>query len=236
MYKTLGIIPARGGSKGLPQKNILEIAGKPLIWWTIRTAMSSSLLADFMISTEDEKIKMISEEAGGKVPFLRPAELADDNSSSSDVVLNCIQYYESQNIFFDSVALLEPTSPLRKKDDIDRALELFYDNYENADGIVSVGKIHLENPAGAKYVSYNRLFPVFNENKISRRQDYPDYYFPYGVLYIIKTSVLKKTRSFYTGNIMPYFIERWQNYELDDICDFHVIEAIMKMKISEGIL
>jgi CMP-N,N'-diacetyllegionaminic acid synthase len=236
MEKTLGIIPARGGSKGLPGKNIMEIAGKPLIWWTIESAAGSRLLTDFIVSTDDQEIKHVSEMAGGKVPFLRPEELARDTSTSADVVLNIIEYYETRGTFFDNIVLLEPTSPLRKRTDIDDALNILFGDYKNADGIISVGKIHLENPSVTKYIAGNRLFPVINEKKITRRQDYPDYYFPYGVLYIIKTDVLKKGKSFYTENIIPYYIERWQNYELDDKYDFYAIEAIMKMKINEGLL
>lgn len=239
MNRTLAIIPARGGSKGLPGKNIMNVAGKPLIEWTINTALTSELLTDFIVSTDDFSISEVAKEAGGKVPFLRPAELAGDSATSADVVLHCIAYFEQQGIFFDNIVLLEPTSPLRKRDDIDNALKQFYDNYENADGIVSVGKIHLENPFVVKYVENNMIFPISvnaTEKKIIRRQDYPDYFFPYGVLYIIKTTVLKEKRSFYTDRIMPYYIERWQNYELDDIYDFYSIEAIMNNKIKEGII
>ena len=239
MDRTLAIIPARSGSKGLPGKNIIKIAGEPLIYWTINTAKKSSLITDCIISTDDNEIKKVAERAGGRVPFSRPNELAGDTASSVDVALHCIEYFEKQNIFFDNIVLLEPTSPLRKSDDIDNALKLFYNNYANTDGIVSLGKIHLENPSVVKYVENNLIWPVSLNgatDKITRRQDYPDFYFPYGVLYIIKTTILKEKRSFYTNRIMPYYIERWQNYELDDIYDFYSIEAIMKNKIQEGIL
>lgn len=239
MKRTLAIIPARGGSKGLPGKNILNLAGKPLIEWTINSALTSELLTDFIVSTDDISISEVAKKTGGNVPFLRPAELAGDSATSADVVLHCIAFFEQQGIFFDNIVLLEPTSPLRKRDDIDNALKLFYNNYENADGIVSVGKIHLENPSVVKYVENNMIFPVSvnaSEKKVTRRQDYPDYFFPYGVLYIIKTVVLKEKRSFYTDRIMPYYIERWQNYELDDIYDFYSIEAIMNNKIKEGMI
>jgi CMP-N,N'-diacetyllegionaminic acid synthase len=238
MERTLGIIPARGGSKGLPGKNIMSIAGEPLIYWTIKTAKDSRLLSNFVISTDEPAIKEISECAGGNVPFLRPKELAGDKTSSTDVVLHCIEYFEEQNTHFDNIVLLEPSSPLRKSDDIDNALKMFYNNYSNVDGIISVGKIHLENPSVVKYIDNNLIFPISKgfTNKITRRQDYPEFYFPYGVLYIIKTDILKEKRSFYTDRIMPFVIERWQNYELDDIYDFYAIETIMKNKIKEGVL
>jgi CMP-N,N'-diacetyllegionaminic acid synthase len=239
MNRTLAIIPARGGSKGLPGKNIMSIAGAPLISWTIKTTRTNKLITASIVSTDDTEIRKVAEKEGGNVPFLRPAELSGDAATSADVALHCIDYYERQNIFFDNIVLLEPTSPLRKPDDIDNALRLFYSNYENTDGIVSLGKIHLENPAVVKYVANNHIFPISlngSEEKVTRRQDYTDFYFPYGVLYIIKTAVIKEKKSFYTDKIMPYFIERWQNYELDDIYDFQAIEAIMKNKIKEGVL
>ena len=239
MNRTLAIIPARGGSKGLPGKNIMNIAGVPLISWTIRTTKINKLITESIVSTDDFEIRETAEKAGGNVPFLRPPELAEDTSTSADVALHCLDYYEKLNITFDNVVLLEPTSPLRKHDDIDNALKLFYGNYQDVDGIISLGMIHLENPTVAKFVEKNLVYPILingSSEKITRRQDYPDFYFPYGVLYIIKTSVLKEKRSFYTDRIMPYFIERWQNYELDDIYDFYAIEAILNNKIKEGVI
>jgi CMP-N,N'-diacetyllegionaminic acid synthase len=237
--KTLGIIPARGGSKGLPGKNILQIGGLPLVCWTINAARNSSLLTDFIVSTDDEEIRKIAQHNGCRVPFLRPKELASDNSTSVDVVLHCLEFFEKQGIVYDNVILLEPTSPLRKKSEIDNALRLFFDNYGKFDGIVSVGKIHLENPTIVKFIKNDFLFPLKIsgvEGNINRRQDYPDFYFPYGVLYIIKSEIIKSLKSFYTDKMMPYYIERWQNYELDDIYDFHAIESILKLKIKEGVI
>lgn len=239
MHRTLAIIPARGGSKGLPGKNIMNIAGHPLINWTINAAKESKLVTEHVVSTDNITIKEVAEKCGGHVPFLRPESLSGDKVTSADVVLHCIEFFENQRIFFDNIVLLEPTSPLRTIHDIDNALKLLYENYNKIDGVVSVGKIHLENPAIVKYVHNNLLFPIELKNindKITRRQDYPDFYFPYGVLYIIKTEILKKYRSFYTSKIMPYYIERWQNYELDDIYDFYAIEAILRTKIKEGII
>lgn len=239
MYRTLAIIPARSGSKGLPGKNIISLLQKPLISWTIKAAQKSRLITEYIVSTDDIEIKKVAEEAGAKVPFLRPKELATDTTSSADMALHCIEHFENRDIFFDNIILLEPTSPLRKMDDIDNALTLFHKNYNNTDGIVSLGRIHLENPSIVKYVENNLIIPLSvngSPGKVTRRQDYVDYYFPYGVLYIIKTEIIKQERSFYTSRIMPYFIERWQNYELDDIYDFYVIEAIMKRKIKEGLI
>ena len=124
MYKDrtiLGIIPARGGSKGLPRKNILEMSGKPLVAWTIERAISSKYLDMVIVNTDDNEIANISVKYGAEVPFLRPEKLAGDKTPMIDVIIHTIDFLEEENKAFDYVALLEPTSPLRKIDEIGRA-------------------------------------------------------------------------------------------------------------------
>ncbi len=230
----LAIIPARGGSKGLPGKNIKPLQGKPLIGWTIQQAKQSKYIDEIFVSTDCINISKVSEEFGVKVPFLRPDELSSDVSSSMDVVSHVLNYYESINSQFEYIILLEPTSPLRKRTDIDAAVELL--NVDNtADGIVSLGEVHMEHPMIVKKVDRNnKIMPyVSNLNKIHQRQQADKAYFPYGVIYMIKTSVFRKEHSFYTENIIPFLIERWQCYEVDDIYDFLCIETIIKYKIGE---
>lgn len=226
--KVLAIIPARGGSKGLPGKNIKNLSGKPLIAWTIEQALSSKYIDNIFVSTDSTEIAEISEKWGIKVPFLRPSELAADNSSSMDVVEHVISSYESRNIHFDYIALLEPTSPLRKPDDIDKAVELAVSN-PGSDGVVSLGEVHMEHPMIVKKITDSgKIVPYFQKTAvITRRQQADKAYFPYGVIYLIKTKVFREKKSFYTENIIPFFIERWQNYEVDDIYDFFCIEAIL---------
>lgn len=230
--KILAIIPARGGSKGLPNKNIKELCGKPLIGWTIEQAKNSKYIDTIFVSTDSLIIADISKEFGIDIPFLRPEELANDSSSSMDVVQHVLSYFQSLNHYFDYILLLEPTSPLRKIDDIDSAIELAVQN-ETSDGVVSLGEIHMEHPMIAKKInSDGKLISYIKDaSKISQRQQADKAYFPYGVIYMIKTEVFKHEKSFYTNNILPYFIERWQNYEVDDIYDFISIEAIL-LKIN----
>jgi len=237
MYKNkkiLAIIPARGGSKGLPGKNIKPLLGKPLIGWTIEHAKESKYIDEVFVTTDFNEIAEVSLQFGLNVPFLRPEELSKDNTSSMDVVEHVLNYYESNNINFNYIILLEPTSPLRKKNDIDSAIELLVNN-EDADGIVSVGEVHLEHPMINKKInSNNRLEPYLPETqKIYQRQQADKAYFPYGVIYMIKTSIFKSKKTFYTDNIIPYLIERWQNFEIDDIYDFFCVETILKIK-QEG--
>jgi len=231
--KIIAIIPARGGSKGLPGKNIKPLLGKPLIAWTIEHAKKSKYIDKLIVSTDDKKIAVISKKYGADIPFLRPKELAQDNSSTFDAIVHAIGWFEEKGECFDIIVLLEPTSPLRKKNDIDDAIELFIKNYERADSLVSLGAIQLEKPQIAKKIEKDFVIPfVKTKHAFHQRQQLAKAYFPYGVIYIVKTNALKKTGTFYTKKTIPYFIERWQNYEIDDLCDFICNEAIMENKLN----
>lgn len=234
--KILAIIPARGGSKGLPQKNIKPLLEKPLIGWTIEQAKASKYIDEIFVSTDCGQIADIAEQFGIKVPELRPDRLAQDDTSSMDVVDYILDFYKAKDVEFDILILLEPTSPLRKMDDIDNAIELLGRNFQ-ADGVVSVGEVQTEHPMIVKKINTEgKLEPyIADVQKITRRQQADKAYFPYGVIYMIKTAVFKQKKVFYTENVIPYYIERWQNYEVDDICDFICIENILKARI-EGAL
>ena len=232
--KVLAIIPARGGSKGLPGKNIMTLCGKPLIGWTIEHAKASIYIDEIFVSTDSEDIARTAEQFGIKVPFLRPEELAKDTSSSMDVVENVLQYYQSRKCDFDYILLLEPTSPLRKEGDLDAVIMLAVKN-ETADGVVSLGKVHMEHPMIVKKINETGKIVSYipDSKKISQRQQADEAFFPYGVAYLIKSETFKLEKSFYTKNIIPYYIERWQNYEIDDIFDFIAVEAILTKKLEE---
>lgn len=232
--KIIAIVPARGSSKGIPRKNIKLLAGKPLIVWTIEQAKRSRYIDRIIVSTDSEEIAETSEKSGAEVPFLRPEELARDNSPTIDAIMHAVNWFEERDQYFDMVVLLEPTSPLRKKNDIDDAIELFIANIDKADALVSVGEVHLENPYIMKRVEdgYVKPFIEIDEN-FYQRQQLPKVYFPYGVVYLSKTDALKKYKTFYQEKTIPYLIERWQNYEIDDIYDFICIEAILKSKSEE---
>ena len=232
MYKgrsLIAIIPARGGSKGLPGKNIRKLCGKPLIEWSIEAGLQSRYLDEVMVTTDSQEIADISALAGAAVPFLRPAELARDDSTTLDAVEHTLNFYrEKLNREFDYVVLLEPTSPLRDVGDIDNMIEKLLDREQCFDSIISIGEVH-EHPSIMKKLHGDLLEPYCGELPLTtRRQDNPPAYFPYGVAYITKTAVLLEERSFYTGRATWYKIKRHQNYEIDDIYDFLAIESIMK--------
>jgi CMP-N,N'-diacetyllegionaminic acid synthase len=228
--KVLAVIPARGGSKGVPRKNIKPLGGQPLLAYTIQSAAKSKLIDKFVVSTEDDEIAAVSRKYRAEV-VKRPPELARDDSPSYDAIKHVLDYFEKQRQTFDIIVLLEPTSPLRKDDDIDSSIKLITDNWDKADSLVSVGEIQLENPYIAKKIEGGLVQPLIESNKnIFRRQELPKAYFPYGVIYLSKVDLYLKTRTFYQEKTIPYFIERWQNYEIDDIYDFFCVEAIMKAK------
>jgi CMP-N-acetylneuraminic acid synthetase len=231
--KILALIPARGGSKGLPRKNILELLGKPLITWSIEQALRSAIVDKVVVSTDSSEIAKISKEYGAEVPFLRPVTLATDKATSVDVVLHGLDYFRNEGIEYDYLALLEPTSPLRKDGDIDAAIRSLIDDEAGFDGLVSLGKIALENPVYAKKIDQRgNVAPYYsNEAKdITHRQDLPVAHFPYGVIYLVKTDTLRKELTFYPKRTKSYLIERWQNYEVDDIYDLECIKVIMSMQ------
>jgi len=226
----LAIIPARGGSKGLPKKNIKEMNGKPLIYWTIKRAKESKYIDDIYISTDSAEIAEICDKVcGKKVEHLRPDELAQDSTSSAEVIKYTLECLEAEGKTYDYMILLEPTSPLRKKEDIDNIIKFGCDNSQS-DGVISLGNVHMEHPMSVKKVNEEgNIVPYFKlEKDIYQRQQMDLAYFPYGVAYLIKTEVFLKHMSVYTENILPYYIERWQTYEVDDIYDFICIESIMK--------
>jgi CMP-N-acetylneuraminic acid synthetase len=151
------------------------------------------------------------------------------------VILNTLQWFKNNEQFFDIIVLLEPTSPLRKKADIDNALRLFLKNSSHYDSLVSVGEVHMENPYILKKIDNNLITPLIDskEKEYFQRQQLPIAYFPYGVIYVSKYSSLINYQSFYEGRTMPYYIERWQNYEIDDLFDFLCVEAMLKSQINE---
>ncbi|MGZ7067929.1 MAG: acylneuraminate cytidylyltransferase family protein [Methanobacterium sp.] len=228
--KILCIIPARGGSKRLTGKNILDLCGKPLIAWTIEQARASKYLDKIIVSTDDEEIARISREYGAEVPFLRPAQFAEDDSPTIDAIKHAIEFLKNQGELYDILVLLEPTSPLRKKDDIDKAINIFLKENYRSDSLVSLGKVHLEDPVIMKKVDSGLVKPFIDVNM--HQSDF-EAYFPYGVIYLSKIDKLLQNKTFYQEHTVPYLIERWQNYEVDDIYDFICIESIMKLKLNE---
>ena len=233
-YKFLAVVTARGGSKGLPGKNIKVLNGKPLIGWTLEQIKASKLIDEIFISTDSMEIAEVCKQFSVDVPSLRPESLARDVTSSMDVLAYTIELLEKQGKMFDYVMLLEPTSPLRKKGDLDNIMMLAGDNPEY-DGVISLGEVCSEHPSIMKKVSEQGSIVPYVSNSLNgyQRQQFDKAYFPYGVAYLIKVSRFKQLHTIYTDKMLPYYIERWQNYEIDDIYDFVCIENIMRMEMDK---
>jgi len=227
--RVIAIIPARGGSSRLLGKNIKKLHGKPLIAWTVEKAKKSKYLDEIMVTTDNQEISDVSKEYGASVPFLRPVELAGDDSPTYDAIEHALKYY--QDCFqqeFDYIVLLEPTSPLREDDDIDNMLEKLDEHENEFDSIVSVGQV-FDHANIIKHLEGMRVEPFFSSSeKKSKNKNSAPAFFPYGVAYIVKTNALLKEKTVYTKKCMSHIIKRYQNYEIDDIYDFICVDNVMK--------
>jgi CMP-N-acetylneuraminic acid synthetase len=229
--RVIAIIPARGGSKGLPGKNIRPLCGKPLIAWSIERALQSHYVDAVVVTTDSHEIADVALRYGAEVPFLRPAHLASDTASSVDTVLHALDHYrDTLGKTFDYVVLLEPTSPLREVGDIDSMLDKLLAHADDFDAIVSVGEVH-EHPSIMKRLEGNTMQPFYaNLAMTSRRQDNVPAYFPYGVAYVVSTDTLCSLQTFYPPRATFFEIKRHQCFEIDDLCDFLVVETMMKQE------
>ena len=224
--RLLALILARGGSKRLPGKNIRPLAGKPLVAWSIEAARACAAIADVVVSTDDEAIAQVARTHGARVPFLRPPALAGDTSTSADAALHALDFLRDREASeFDAVILLEPTSPLRASGDLPGVARLLTQRWDETDAVVTVGRVHLEQPSVMKRMDAAGRLAPWTEPAPGEA---PVAWFPYGVAYAVKTAALRQHRTFYPTRVLGYTIERWQNYEVDDLFDFLCVEAVMQ--------
>ncbi|MCV9931245.1 acylneuraminate cytidylyltransferase family protein [Flavobacterium sp. LS1R47] len=231
--KILAIIPARGGSKGVPGKNIKLLNDKPLLAYTSEIALQSKFLTEVIVSTEDEQIIEVAKSLGIKVPFIRPITLAQDNSPTIDVIIHALRWYESQNIFFDAVCLLQVTTPFRTLEFLDNAIKKFIE--KDSDSLVSVQRVpHEYNPHWTFEVNKqgNLKIATGETEIISRRQELPIAYHRDGSIYITKTKVLLEEHSLYGKNTT--FIESQSEFyvNIDTLEDWEKVLEISKKIIN----
>ena len=220
----LALIPARGGSKGIPRKNIILLAGKPLIAWTIEEAIKSKYIDRIILSSEDETIMKIAKKWGCDVPFIRPVELSKDESSSIDVVVHAI---DNINNTYDFICLLQPTSPLRTTDDIDKCIEKCINGRYNS--CVSISEVKKSPYLMYKKITNDILVKML-DNNYSRRQEMPKFYIINGAIYIIKTDVLKKTKRFIFNDTIGYEMKSVNSIDIDDNDDLYFAEYIISKR------
>jgi N-acylneuraminate cytidylyltransferase/CMP-N,N'-diacetyllegionaminic acid synthase len=225
--KIIGIIPARGGSKGLPRKNILPLLGKPLIAWTIEHADSSKYLDRVIVSTDDSEIAEISKQYGVNAPFIRPSKLASDESKGIDVVLHAIEWLKNNKEACEIILLLQPTSPNRSYKDIDNSIELLFQ--ENARAIVSVCEVE-HPPYWANTLPQNHCMKNFIsvEIKNKNRQELPTFYRLNGAIYLAYCNYLKTQNSFFGNDTYAYVMPRERSVDIDTENDFVLAEHLMQ--------
>jgi len=228
--KILAIVPARGGSKGLPKKNIKEMNGKPLIAWSLDAAKQCDFIDEIFVSTDSQEIADVCEAHGVFVPHLRPAHLASDTSRSIDAILYTIDYLEKQGKYFDLVVLLEPTSPQREVSDIQNAIKQLIET-EGAESIVGVYKTECQHPDFLVSLDENKFLKSYvNKFDAKPRQELEDLFFFEGTVYVATVESLRREEGFYHDKTIGYITSKYKSLEVDDIYDFIMIEALMKAK------
>jgi len=226
----LAIIPARGGSKGIPRKNIKMIADKPLIAWTIEEAKKSKFIDHLITSTEDEEIASIAKSFGCDVPFSRPKELANDDTPGIAPVIHAIETLPQH---YSYVMLLQTTSPLRTVADIDGCLqECVRTKAPSCVSVVQPDKkphwMYLRNNDG-------RLQPLLSEPRfVARRQDLPSVYALNGAIYVATTEWIRETKSFLSNQTVGFIMQKSSSFDIDDEMDFNICDYLLKERMKNG--
>lgn len=221
--KVLAVIPARGGSKGVPKKNIKLLGGKPLIQWSIEAALEATSIDRVIISTDCDEIASVSKKLGCEVPFKRPSYLSTDNANTIDVISHAIDTLESD---YDWVVLLQPTSPFRRPYHIDDAFQHMLKNYKTSCvGVVEANK----SPEWMFWLSDDKkhLNKILNNKSPTRRQDCRPTYLINGAIYISKIDEFKENRRFLSDDTFPYVMGEKDSLDIDSYIDFKMAEIII---------
>lgn len=225
----IALIPARGGSKGLPGKNIKNLHGKPLIAYTIEAALKSKYISRVIVTTDSKDIAEVAQKYGAEVPFMRPDYLAEDTSSALDVYIHAVDYIkEDMKKDIDKFIVLLPTAPLRDSNDIDEAVELF--NKIGSSTLVSMKEAetpitwyHLMDSNGkVKNAGFG------NDEAIKNRQMNDPYYIPNGAIYILDYKLLKEKRTYYDENTVAYVMSAEKSIDIDYELDFKIVDFLLK--------
>jgi N-acylneuraminate cytidylyltransferase/CMP-N,N'-diacetyllegionaminic acid synthase len=227
MGKKIAIIPARGGSKGIPNKNLIDVCGKPLIYYTIKRAFESNEFDAVVVSSDSDLILKVSLEINKNIiPHKRPLKLASDSSKSIDVIIDVLDNYPD----FDFVSMLEPTSPLRSENFIKSAHDNLINN-PNAESLVGVSKVEDQHPSFlCKKDEFDLISPLSGSNKNIRRQDLNENYFFYeGSIYSSYVSSLRKTMNFYHEKTIGYEVNKLGAFEVDDNEDLTIVRQLISI-------
>lgn len=222
----LGIIPARAGSKGIKDKNIIDLNGKPLIAYSIEAAFKSKYIDTVVVSTDGEKIAEVAKKYGAEVPFIRPDYLASDTAKTIDSVIHCIEEMKKLGKEYDYVILLQPTQPMREAFHIDEAIELILEKGEEA--LVSVSKVK-EHPVLMRTIDENGYSKnLLNISSTMRRQEFPEFYKVNGAIYINKINENLNLNTSLNDNKLTYVMDENYDVDIDEMLDVHIAEILLK--------
>ena len=231
MNEILTMIPARGGSKGVPRKNIRDVAGKPLIAWTIEAALNSCIKDSFFVSTDDQEIADISTQCGAPVQ-MRPLELAGDRTPMIDAIRYAFLENEKKaGKQFEYFLLLQPTAPMRTAQDIDDAIQLLQDS--DADSVVSVYCVEDTHPARMYLLENDSLKPLWPEPDGSLRQDLPDVYHRNGAIYACTRDFLLESGKLWGGRMVPHIMPKERSANIDDEADLKVADLLLRQLVAD---
>lgn len=226
--KTLAIIPARGGSKGVPRKNIRNVAGKPLIGWSIDAAKKSELITTFYVSTDDTEISDVAKACGSNV-ILRPEELAQDKTPMIPAIQHACEYAESIHGKFDYIVLLQPTAPQRITEDIDSSIQLL-EGDNKIDSVVSVYLVEDTHPSRMYTIENEVLKKYADEPTGALRQDLEAVYHRNGAIYACRRDVLMVEGKLIGDNCAPFIMPKERSGNIDDMMDLHITELMLKLQ------
>lgn len=230
MGNHLAIILARSGSKGLKDKNIKSLCGKPLLQYSVDAAINSNIFNCVHVSTDSEKYAEIARNCGADVPFLRCQEFSSDMADSWSVVRFVLEQYKQMGKIFDMVTLLQPTSPMRDASDIQAAYHLFSE--KKAEVVISVSEVE-HSPLLMNTLDESLSLDGFiNLEEVGRRQNMPQYYQINGAIYMMKTYILDRICDLYGEKSYAYIMPRKKSIDIDNILDFKMAEIILKEKIK----
>ncbi len=223
------IVPARAGSVGLPRKNILPIAGKPLIEWTLLAARGSRYISRVVVSTDSAEISQIAKVNGAEIPFLRPLSLATSETPMSAVILHLLESLAVPDD--DTIVLLQPTSPLRRSVDIDNALSIFFQS--ECDSLISVATVKTHPNWMKTITSTGLLNPLFPQPVATRRQDLPEVFAINGSIYITTAGVFRRHEDFQTPNTRAYIMPADRSFDIDALPEFLLCDALLRRELHD---
>lgn len=229
----LALVNARGGSKGVPRKNVRPLLGKPLIAWSIEVGLAATRVTSLVVSTDDPEIAEIARRHGARVPFMRPMELATDETLQIDVVRHAVKFLEAQGEFYDVLLILQPTVPLRWPEDVDGALTLL--ETSGADSVISVCDVGGRHPLTCYLAGSGDVLSPFlpSDTRGVQRQDFGTVLWRNGAIYAMRHNIVMKENSLYGAKTVGYLMPEERSFNIDSQFDWRLTEGYMRLPSEE---